>query len=282
MSATKQKDEVMATPPVTELNTNAVAFQPRNWTEAKRGRRPVSCLQDGVVPDKGKDDDVVPDKLFQTYTPPKNFPLSPKTHTLYILIALPGPLTLSGYCYTGNGRPVNRIEVSVDSEQTWLMARKTREELTAQGRCYSWVLWECVVPDFDPALNSEVAVRAFDSSAQGMSPWPEWNLTGRGGVPALLPSCQVSFLHKTFYKNTNYRNYKNTFLFATVLNALSVRRGPYHFLKINSPRHDEQLLFPHPDEAIRAPVLVPAPHHLDGSRENRSGPRRARNPPPCV
>jgi sulfite oxidase len=36
-SVTKQEAEVMATPPVTELSTNAVAFQPRDGVRARKG-----------------------------------------------------------------------------------------------------------------------------------------------------------------------------------------------------------------------------------------------------
>jgi len=121
----RQLEDVMATPPVTELNTNAVAFLPRNNTSAKKE-----------------------------------------------------PLTVSGYCYTGGGRPVGRVEVSVDGGATWRIAKKTSGEPTMQGRCYAWTMWEIVVDDFDPAEHAEVTVRAFDTSAQGMTENPEWNLTG--------------------------------------------------------------------------------------------------------
>lgn len=124
-NASTQLDEVLATPPVTELNTNAVAFHPRNDQKAERG-----------------------------------------------------PLKMNGYCFTGGGRPVARIEVSMDGGENWLLCTKTREELTPQGRCYAWVLWELSIPDFDPARHKELVLRAFDISAQGMSPHHEWNLTG--------------------------------------------------------------------------------------------------------
>lgn len=124
-SATTQLDQVLATPPVTELNTNAVAFRPRNNQKAEKK-----------------------------------------------------PLSISGYCYTGGGRPVSRIEVSIDGGETWLLCKKTREELTNHGRCYAWVLWEVTAEDFDPSVHNEVTVRAFDISAQGMTPQHEWNLTG--------------------------------------------------------------------------------------------------------
>lgn len=125
VSVTKQLDEVMATPAVTELNTNAVAFRPRNGTKAESG-----------------------------------------------------PLKVNGYCYTGGGRPVSRVEISTDDGNTWIVTNKVREELTKHGRCYAWVLWEYTIPDFNPATHKEIIVRAFDISAQGMTPQPEWNLTG--------------------------------------------------------------------------------------------------------
>ena len=141
----KQLDEVMATPPVTELNTNAVPFQPRDGTSAKKG-----------------------------------------------------PVKVTGYCFTGGGRPVHSVQVSIDGERTWQKAKVVREEKTSQGRCYAWVLWELILSDFDPEKcvadglsadkemvngiadrgTGELVVRAFDISAQGMTPKPEWNLTG--------------------------------------------------------------------------------------------------------
>lgn len=120
-----QVEDMLATPPVTELNTNAVAFQPRNNTIAKKA-----------------------------------------------------PLKMSGYCYTGGGRPCNRVEISCDNGKTWRSAKKTREQLTPYGKSYAWVLWELVLEDFDPAVVKELILRAWDCSASGMTEQHEWNLTG--------------------------------------------------------------------------------------------------------
>lgn len=44
--------------------------------------------------------------------------------------------TVSGYCYTGGGRKIIRVELSTDGGKTWTLTKiKRTEEPTEYGKC---------------------------------------------------------------------------------------------------------------------------------------------------
>ncbi|NXN97167.1 SUOX oxidase, partial [Rhinopomastus cyanomelas] len=59
----------------------------------------------------------------------------------------PGELTVKGYAWSGGGRAVVRVDVSVDGGRSWQVAR-LQPQLQPQrhGRAWAWVLWELQVP----------------------------------------------------------------------------------------------------------------------------------------
>lgn len=89
-----------------------------------------------------------------------------------------GDLVVSGYCYTGGGRPLQRVEVSYDGGESWKLATLKQQDPTPAGRLYSWILWEARIQGFDPSTHGEVVARAWDAAANGQPVWPVWNLTG--------------------------------------------------------------------------------------------------------
>ncbi|NXJ86797.1 SUOX oxidase, partial [Trogon melanurus] len=61
-------------------------------------------------------------------------------------VAVPeGELTVKGYAWSGGGREVVRVDVSLDGGRTWRPAR-LKGERPAPGRAWAWVLWELEAP----------------------------------------------------------------------------------------------------------------------------------------
>ncbi|NXF83751.1 SUOX oxidase, partial [Sclerurus mexicanus] len=57
----------------------------------------------------------------------------------------PGELTVKGYAWSGGGREVVRVDVSLDGGRTWRAAELAGER-AAPGRAWAWVLWELRAP----------------------------------------------------------------------------------------------------------------------------------------
>jgi len=89
------------------------------------------------------------------------------------------PYTLRGYAYAGAGRPVHRVEVTLNNAQNWRAATIERvEEPDEFGQCWCWVFWSVEVPISALAGCGEFAVRAWDDSQNCQPERPTWNLMG--------------------------------------------------------------------------------------------------------
>jgi len=87
--------------------------------------------------------------------------------------------TVGGYAYAGAGRPVHRVEVTVNNAQNWRPAKIERfEEPDEYGQCYCWVFWSVEIPINVLANCGEFAVRAWDDSQNCQPERPNWNLMG--------------------------------------------------------------------------------------------------------
>lgn len=89
------------------------------------------------------------------------------------------PYTMKGYAYTGGGRKITRVEVSLDSGSTWRLASVVpNEAATSRGKHWCWALWACEVDALDLWGGKEALVRAWD---EGLNTQPEkitWNVMG--------------------------------------------------------------------------------------------------------
>jgi DMSO/TMAO reductase YedYZ molybdopterin-dependent catalytic subunit len=92
--------------------------------------------------------------------------------------------TVGGYAYNGAGRPIHRVEVTVNDGHTWRPAKIHRFEKPNEfGMVYCWVHWTVEVPVADLRQCTEFAVRAWDDSQNCQPERPTWNLMGMMNNP---------------------------------------------------------------------------------------------------
>lgn len=102
---------------------------------------------------------------------------------------------LAGYAYTGGGRRISRVEVTLDGGKSWLLAHINYPEdlyrmkaykgeiwgtidMTERDECFCWVFWELELNVKDMGDARSIAIRAMD---EGMAVQPSamyWNATG--------------------------------------------------------------------------------------------------------
>ncbi|KAK7915447.1 hypothetical protein WMY93_011208 [Mugilogobius chulae] len=97
-------------------------------------------------------------------------------------------ITVKGYAWSGGGREIVRVDVSVDGGKTWRIAKlkssdegqEDKNSTPAPGQAWAWKLWELTVPLPEDAAEMEVVCKAVDSSynVQPDSILPIWNLRG--------------------------------------------------------------------------------------------------------
>ncbi|WIA41019.1 hypothetical protein OEZ86_004657 [Tetradesmus obliquus] len=86
---------------------------------------------------------------------------------------------MSGYAYTGGGRKIIRVEVSLDGGKLWRQAEITRfEQPNPAGKLWCWIFWHFEVQTVEFARAAEVLVRAWDSSMNTQPAHITWNLMG--------------------------------------------------------------------------------------------------------
>ncbi|XP_037535554.1 sulfite oxidase, mitochondrial [Nematolebias whitei] len=96
-------------------------------------------------------------------------------------------LTVMGYAWSGGGREVVRVDVSLDGGKTWQVAElrsgekgQAPEPPPPPGRAWAWKLWEITAPLPPEAQELEITCKAVDSSynVQPDTVPPIWNLRG--------------------------------------------------------------------------------------------------------
>lgn len=96
-------------------------------------------------------------------------------------------VTVKGYAWSGGGREVVRVDVSLDGGKTWHVAQLTSSEKgqapppsPPPGRAWAWKLWELTAPLPPKIQEMEIVCKAVDNSynMQPDSVPPIWNLRG--------------------------------------------------------------------------------------------------------
>ena len=100
---------------------------------------------------------------------------------------------LRGYAYSGGNRRITRVEVSLDSGESWKLASPERvpsEQLASmygelagtayykRSRNWTWVRWSLGVPIAELVEAKELVVRAWDEAQNTQPPQLTWNLMG--------------------------------------------------------------------------------------------------------
>ena len=88
-------------------------------------------------------------------------------------IVAAGPTRIQGYAITGEGAPVERVELSVDGGKTW-----TTANIVERADPFAWCFWEATVA-LSPG-DCQLIVRAWDASkqTQPQDVRPLWNFKG--------------------------------------------------------------------------------------------------------
>ncbi|GAB4844858.1 Nitrate reductase [NADH] 1 [Ancistrocladus abbreviatus] len=89
------------------------------------------------------------------------------------------PYTLRGYAYSGGGRKVTRVEVTMDGGETWHICQLDHpEKPNKYGKFWCWCFWSLEVEVLDLLSAKEIAVRAWDESLNTQPEKLIWNVMG--------------------------------------------------------------------------------------------------------
>lgn len=89
------------------------------------------------------------------------------------------PFTLKGYAYSGGGRKVIRVEITIDGGESWMLCRIHHpEKPTKYGKFWCWCFWELDVEVMQLIQAKELAVRAWDASMNTQPQQLIWNVMG--------------------------------------------------------------------------------------------------------
>jgi len=91
-----------------------------------------------------------------------------------------GALTVKGYAFSGGGRRIQNVQLSIDQGKTWFQA-KLEQMTQPYMRSWAWTLWSYEIPlDQIPKGPFEIVCRAMDehSNAQPDTSKGIWNIRG--------------------------------------------------------------------------------------------------------
>eukprot|EP00850_Spirogloea_muscicola_P009636 SM000054S18122 [mRNA] locus=s54:728439:731848:+ [translate_table: standard] len=87
--------------------------------------------------------------------------------------------TLKGYAYSGGGRKVIRVEVSLDGGSAWQHCDiECNERPTVYGKYWCWVFWSIRVDVMRFLQATEICVRAWDAAMNTQPGQLTWNVMG--------------------------------------------------------------------------------------------------------
>lgn len=89
------------------------------------------------------------------------------------------PYTLRGYAYSGGGKKVTRVEVTMDGGETWQVCDLDHpEKPNKYGKYWCWCFWSLEVEVLDLLSAKEIAVRAWDETLNTQPEKLIWNVMG--------------------------------------------------------------------------------------------------------
>ncbi|KAJ4963638.1 hypothetical protein NE237_023577 [Protea cynaroides] len=89
------------------------------------------------------------------------------------------PYKLRGYAYSGGGRKITRVEVTMDGGESWLVCHlDIKEKPNKYGKYWCWCFWSLEVEVLNLLSAREIAVRAWDEALNTQPEKLIWNLMG--------------------------------------------------------------------------------------------------------
>lgn len=86
---------------------------------------------------------------------------------------------MKGYAYSGGGRKVLRVEVTLDDGATWRLCQLSHPERpTEYGKWWCWCFWQLPVDVADLLGAKEISVRAWDEATNTQPENLIWNVLG--------------------------------------------------------------------------------------------------------
>ncbi|KAJ3155236.1 hypothetical protein HDU89_007427 [Geranomyces variabilis] len=91
-----------------------------------------------------------------------------------------GSVQLKGYAYSGGGRQITRVEITLDDGLEWLDVQNIRYDFAPRHGCkyWCWFLWKYSIPLSKLVAAKEICVRAWDSALNTQPKDITWNLLG--------------------------------------------------------------------------------------------------------
>lgn len=110
-----------------------------------------------------------------------NSAISSPAHDEVIPMNAGDKYTVKGYAYTGGGRAVTRVEVSLDGGYKWRLCNIDRPcPPNMYGKHWCWIFWNLEVDVSELAGAKEVMCRAWDEANNTQPRDFTWNLMGMG------------------------------------------------------------------------------------------------------
>ncbi|KAK8966240.1 hypothetical protein KSP40_PGU014245 [Platanthera guangdongensis] len=89
------------------------------------------------------------------------------------------PYILRGYAYSGGGKKVTRVEISLDGGETWsVCALNHPEKPNRYGKYWCWCFWSLHIDPLRLLAADEIIIRAWDQTLNTQPQNLIWNLTG--------------------------------------------------------------------------------------------------------
>ncbi|XP_044474576.1 nitrate reductase [NAD(P)H]-like [Mangifera indica] len=89
------------------------------------------------------------------------------------------PYTLKGYAYSGGGKKVTRVEVTLNGGETWHVCNLEHpEKPNKYGKYWCWCIWSLQVEVTEIVGAKEIAVRAWDETLNTQPEKLNWNVMG--------------------------------------------------------------------------------------------------------
>jgi len=93
------------------------------------------------------------------------------------------PYFVRGYAYSGGGRKITRVELSLDGGMSWrLCALTVPEKATDHGKHWCWVFWRAELTTRELARASQLVCRAWDEASNTQPKDITWNVMGMGNA----------------------------------------------------------------------------------------------------